>query len=157
MGQFLEFALNNWMLFAALLIVAAALFWNLFGNRIRGINDIAPVAAVRLINHEDAVVLDVRDAGEIKEGMIRDAVHIPLAKLKERSGELEAHRQRPVLVVCRSGNRSALGGGTLRKAGFEKVYNLAGGMNGWLSANLPVSKPASERKERKERKKKEAK
>ncbi len=151
MAQFLEFVVNQWVLFLTLFVVVGVLIWDIFGNRIRGINDVPPLEAVRLINQEEAVVVDVRENSEYAEGHILDAHHMPLGSLAKRADELKKAGDRPLLVVCRSGKRSAFGCTTLRKQGYEKIYNLKGGMIAWQNANLPVSR---ERKEKSKSKKK---
>ncbi len=109
---------------------------SLFG-KISGINQVGPQEAVLLFNHEDALVLDVREQSEWADGHIGKAKHIPLGQLKTRLTELEKYKAKPIVVVCRSGNRSGSACGTMKKAGFEKMYNLAGGMMAWEQAGLP--------------------
>jgi rhodanese-related sulfurtransferase len=109
---------------------------SLFG-KISGINQVGPQEAVLLFNHEDALVLDVREQSEWADGHIGKAKHIPLGQLKTRLTELEKYKDKPIVVVCRSGNRSGSACGTMKKAGFEKMYNLAGGMLAWEQAGLP--------------------
>ena len=109
---------------------------SLFG-KISGINQVGPQEAVLLFNHEDALVLDVREQSEWADGHIGKAKHIPLGQLKTRLNELEKYKDKPIVVVCRSGNRSGSACGTMKKAGFEKMYNLAGGMMAWEQAGLP--------------------
>jgi rhodanese-related sulfurtransferase len=109
---------------------------SLFG-KISGINQVGPQEAVLLFNHEDALVLDVREQSEWADGHIGKARHIPLGQLKTRLTELEKYKDKPIVVVCRSGNRSGSACGTMKKAGFEKMYNLAGGMLAWEQAGLP--------------------
>lgn len=118
----------------------AMLFWSIFGNRIRGIKDVDCVAATQLINHKNALVLDVREESEYKAGHLLNARLIPLGKLRERIGELGKYREQPVVVVCRSGNRSGTACAMLNKQGFSQTYNLAGGVIAWQKANLPLEK-----------------
>ena len=97
---------NIWMILLAL-TSGAMLFWSFFGNRLRGIKEVDHIAAMQLINHKNALVLDVREQNEYDAGHILSSKYIPLGKLKERIGELEKYRERPIVVVCRSGQRSA--------------------------------------------------
>jgi len=78
---------------------------------------------------KQVTVLDVREDSEFKEGHIPGAKLIPLGTLSSRLQELNP--KEPVIVVCRSGNRSAQGAEILAKAGFQTVYNMAGGMSQW--------------------------
>jgi len=118
----------------------AILLWSLFGNRFRGVKEVDTTAALQLINHKSALVLDVREPNEYDAGHILNSKLIPLGKLKERMGELEKYREQSIVVVCRSGNRSGTACYLLGKQGFAQAYNLAGGMLAWEKINLPVEK-----------------
>ncbi|HRH81938.1 MAG TPA: rhodanese-like domain-containing protein [Thiobacillaceae bacterium] len=111
----------------------------LFG-RLSGVKQVGPQEAVLLFNHQDAVVLDVREQSEWVDGHIAKAKHVPLGQLKNRLADLEKHKAKPIIAVCRTGNRSGSACGLLRKAGFENVHNLAGGMVAWEQAGLPKEK-----------------
>lgn len=116
------------------------LFWSFFGNRIRGIKDVNTVEAIELINHKNAVIVDVREEAEYKSGHLLNAKLIPLGALSKRMGELERYRDKPLLLVCRSGQRSASACALLGKQGFTQAYNLSGGVMGWQKSNLPLEK-----------------
>ena len=130
---------NVWMLFIAI-SSGLMLLWSFFGNRWRGIKEIDSVAALQLINHKNALVLDVREEKEYKAGHVLNAKLIPLGKLGERKGELERNREQPIVVMCASGQRSASACVLLEKEGFAKAYNLTGGINAWKKAGLPLEK-----------------
>lgn len=95
--------------------------------------------ATLLINREDALVVDVRETGEWSAGHIPNARHIALGQLGKHVSELEKFKSRPVIICCASGNRSSSACNTLKKAGFERVFNLSGGLNAWTGAGLPVT------------------
>lgn len=95
--------------------------------------------ATLLINREEAVVIDVRETQEWSAGHIANARHLALGQLEKRVGELEKLKNRPLIVCCASGNRSSSACGTLKKAGFERVFNLSGGIAAWKDAGLPVT------------------
>ena len=136
----MKFAAENWM-FILLAVVAA---WMLIAPAIKrrgaSIHDVGIAEAVSLINHHDAVVLDVREDREVAGGVIHGARHIPLGQLQTRLVELEKFRTRPVIVNCRSGHRSLNACVLLHKQGFEKVHNLSGGITAWQQANMPLEK-----------------
>ena len=116
------------------------LIFNIFGDQLRGFESISPEAAVRILNGENTLLLDVRTKDELsKDGKIENASYIPLNQLKEKIDSLENHRSDPVVVVCRSGQRSGVACSQMKKNGFQKVYNLKGGVLSWKSAGLPVS------------------
>ena len=130
---------NIWTILIAL-TSGAMLLWSFFGNRLLGIKDVDHIAAMQLMNHKNALVLDVREQSEYDAGHILSSKLIPLGKLKARLGELEKYRERPVVVVCRSGQRSASACAMLGKQGFAQAYNLNGGIIAWQKASLPLEK-----------------
>lgn len=136
----MDFVLQNIWLILLAAISGFMLFSGGLMGRIAGVKQVGPQEAVMLFNHEDALVLDVREQSEWADGHIAKAKHIPLGKLKDKLSELEKFKDKPIIAVCRSGNRSAHACGLLKKAGFEKLHNLAGGMQAWESAGLPREK-----------------
>lgn len=139
MEQYLQFAANHWLLVSAFFVVLGALIWNLASGS-GGKFNLGPTEATAKINHEEAVVIDVRSLNEFKDGHIINAENIPLNSLGNSLKRLEKYKSKPVIAVCKSGSRSASACATLRKAGFENVFNLRGGMMAWESANLPVKR-----------------
>ncbi len=140
MQDFLTFVSQNLLLFAALAVTLVMLFFNLFGSRLKGYQPVNPTEAVNLINRDNALVLDVREVNEYQSGHILNARHIPQSALPKRLDELEKDKDRPIILVCRSGSRSSHAAGVLKKHGFEKVYNLSGGIMAWQNANLPLTR-----------------
>jgi len=140
MDQLLTFISNHWDLFTALIVIIALLFGSTFLDAMRGIKQVGPAETTQLINHEKAVVLDVREDKEFAGGHIINSLHIPMAKVKDRLSELEKHKNTPIVVSCRSGARSNSICGLLRKNGFENVSNLKGGLIAWQNASMPVKK-----------------
>jgi rhodanese-related sulfurtransferase len=116
------------------------LLWSLLGNRFRGVKEVNNAGALQLINHKNALILDVRDESEYGAGHIRGAKLIPMLKLKDRLGELERYRQQPIVVVCRSGSRSSTACALLGNREFAQTYSLTGGMMAWQKGDLPVEK-----------------
>lgn len=106
----------------------------------RGGRAVSPQELVHLVNREKAVVVDVRDRKEYEAGHIVDSINIPFATLESRAGELKPHAERPIVVACKIGQHAGAAGTLLRKAGFEKVMKLSGGMTEWRNASLPVVK-----------------
>ena len=136
----MQFVSNNILPIFIAVFSGTMLLWSLFGNRFRGIKEVDPAAALQLINHKNAVVLDVREPSEYDAGHVLNSKLIPLGKLKERMGELDKYKGQPIVVVCRSGNRSGTACFLLGKQGFAQVYNLAGGVQAWQKINLPLEK-----------------
>jgi len=140
MEQLVEFVGNHPLLFFSFVGVLSLLVWNIVGDSIQGINNILPSGATLKINHDDAIVLDVREDNEFVEGHILDAMHIPLGALSAKIKNLEKYRQQPIIVSCRSGNRSSHACRILKKNEFEQVFNLKGGVIAWETAGLPLTK-----------------
>ncbi|AOU99269.1 sulfurtransferase [Acidihalobacter yilgarnensis] len=140
MQAYLQFVVSNPLPFVALVFNVAMIGWVEFSRLTSGVKHLSAGEVVQLMNRDDAIVLDVRDDAEVREGMIGKPKHIPLASLGQRLVELDKHRDKTVIAYCRSGNRSSQACRMLRKAGFEKVVNLRGGMLAWREANLPVRK-----------------
>jgi rhodanese-related sulfurtransferase len=93
-----------------------------------------------LINQQNAVVLDVRDATEYASGHVINSRNIPLGELDARAAELEKHKAKPVILVCDTGNRSGKAVAVLRRLGIKEVFNLSGGIGAWRQAGLPLEK-----------------
>jgi len=140
MQQLIEFAGNHPALVSALLVIAMLLIATLFADRLRGIAHISPAEAVQRISHDDAVLLDVREKNEYVNGHILNSIHIPFGSLDKRADELAPLKDKPVIIACRSGHRSAAACGLLRKQGFTEVHNLKGGILAWQHAEYPLSK-----------------
>ncbi len=135
-----EFLANHPILTGALLAVIGMILFVELRRLNRKYRSLSPVEAVRVINQDDALVLDVREDNEVASGRIGGAKHIPLGSLKKRMGDIEKYKDKPVVVYCRSGNRSASAAQQLTAAGFEDVVNLQGGIQSWQSANMPIKK-----------------
>ncbi len=148
MDRLLEFSINHWDLVLALIIILMMTFGGGIMRRIRGFKEVTAVDAVALMNREEAIYVDVREDKEYSEGHLLGSVHIPLGQLVDRVAELDKYKQQPVIVGCRSGNRSGMGCARLRKAGFEQVYNLKGGILAWQNVNLPIEHGVATRKKK---------
>lgn len=136
-AQLFEFVGNHWPLFAALVVVLALLAYNLtLGDK----GSVDPTEATGLINHKDAVVIDVRPAADFAKGHIINAQNIPMNGFKNQLGALQKHKDGPLVIACRSGSQSSMACQQLRKAGFAEVYNLHGGILAWQNANLPLTR-----------------
>ena len=91
--------------------------------------DISVDEALRLWQNKEAIIIDVRTPGEYRDGHIPGVVNIPLDELEKRIGEIP--KDKKVVLICRTGSRSAQGTRLLRSKGFNNVYNSTGGMSTW--------------------------
>lgn len=133
----MEFLQQNiiWVGLAA--VSGGMLLWPLVAGG--NVDSLSPAEATLKMNREDAIVLDVRETSEWGSGHIGGARHITLGQLDSRLSELEKFKERPIIVVCATGNRSSSACGNLKKHGFGKVFNLGGGIGAWRDANLPLT------------------
>ena len=134
MTQFLIFISAQWPLVGTLLALMGLFMWN--ENRRAG-DSISVHQLTYQVNNANALIVDLRDLKEFREGHIIDAFNIPFAKIAERMGELD--KTRPLILVDKMGQHSASVGRTLKQAGFQ-VSRLTGGMSEWTAASLPVVK-----------------
>ncbi len=135
MAQFVEFLGNHWALSGMWLITVAAL---IFYHQRTSSEAVGPQAAVMLINRSDAIVVDVRDKKEFESGHVVDSINIPLVKLDQRITELNKHKEKPLVVVCKVGHQSTDACKKLQQAGFPQVVRLAGGLTEWKAQSLPL-------------------
>ena len=140
MDQMLEFVSNNALLSAAVVVIVLLIIKMEVERFTSNIAQVNPFEAIRQLNDQNAVMLDVREAKEFNDGHLKDAVHIPLSDFKSRLQELNKYKEKTVIAYCRSGSRSYGACKTLKKAGFESVSNLQGGIMAWQNQNMPVSK-----------------
>lgn len=132
-----NFIVGHWELFVALAVILFLLARTWFGSG--AVSLLMPTEAIQLINHKDALVVDVRTDKEYQQGHVMNALHIPLGVLDNRIAELQAYKTSSIVMVCRSGARSGQAVSKLKKQGFTDVHNLGGGMMAWERANLPVT------------------
>jgi rhodanese-related sulfurtransferase len=138
--QISEFAVNNIYLVAAFVVLLTLVIFNEMKIATQRFASLTPAAAVQLMNNEDVVVLDVREASETAAGKISKAIQIPVGAVKTRISELEKHKDKTLLVYCKTGARAGGACKELGQHGFDKVYNLNGGLQAWQEAHLPISK-----------------
>jgi rhodanese-related sulfurtransferase len=137
MEQYIDFVGKNPMLFIILAVIVGMIIWTEFRSFTRGFKDLTPLQVVQMMNHDNALLLDVREDAELNQGRISGARHIPLSVLKQRVEELNKFREKPIITFCRSGNRSLQASSMLKKNQFENVFHMKGGMLAWESADLP--------------------
>ncbi len=140
MAEYITFAQNNPLLFAGLAVIIFLIVKMEIDRFTRKYKTVNTNEAVQLLNRDDTVLLDVREDKELSEGVINGAKHIPLGQLSSHISELNKLKDKPILVYCRSGNRSGSACKQLTNEGFSDVSNLAGGIMSWESANLPIKK-----------------
>ena len=135
----LKFVTDNILLVGVAFASGAMLVWPALRRGAAGAS-VTTLQATLLINQQNALVLDVREAAEYEKGHMLNARNIALGELESRAGEIEKHKAKPVIVVCDDGNPSGRAAAALRKQGFEQVFTLNGGIRAWRQAGLPLEK-----------------
>jgi len=140
MGQLAEFATNHPLI--ALSVAASLVAVIVYELRLKsqGLTQLATSDAVRLIN-KGATIIDVRKAEAYGAGHIVNARNVPIEQIEgDPDAALQKAKNRALLTVCDNGTISAKAAGALRRAGFETVFSLKGGLASWRAENLPLVK-----------------
>ncbi len=139
MTRILEFVGNHPILFFALAAVIGMIAFFEYQRMFSGVKQLSPIAATRLQNDEEAIFVDVREDSEYKNGHILGARHMPISSFDKRIAELDKFKKKPIIIYCSNGPRASRAAGKLRKAEFESLFTLAGGLGGWEKATMPIS------------------
>lgn len=134
--EFFVFISEQWILVSVLMVLVYLFAIN---ERIKSGKPISPHVVTRMINTDEAVLVDIRDAKEYKAGHISGAINIPVAKIMDRIAELEPHREKAIIVADKVGQQSGAIGRKLQQKEFS-VLRLTGGMMEWHNQKLPVVK-----------------
>jgi len=135
--QLLEFVINHWLL-SSIWVVLLVLLVRVEGSR--GGAAISTAQVTHLINKENAKVVDIRPREEFRAGHLPEALNIPARDLPKRMSELDAFKEMPIILICKTGTTAGASGSILAKAGFTKLNKLRGGILEWQSSNLPLVK-----------------
>ncbi len=132
-----EFIINHWILSTLFVVLLWLVFSDTLNRKLSGLQLIGVEEAVRLSNHQKALFVDIRDKSAFEKSHINDAVHLPQSTIKEEEKPLKA-TDKPLIVVCDSGQTSRLAAKQLKSKGYSDVYVLRGGLNAWREAKLPL-------------------
>ncbi len=136
----MQFIVEYWILILAAFVSGGMLVWPMVSKGGIG-GAISTADAVRLINQEKAVLIDVREPAEFAAGHAVGARNVPLSTLDGAKG-LPSNKALPLVVMCATGPRASRAAAQLRKAGYAQVHTLAGGSAAWREASLPIEKSA---------------
>jgi rhodanese-related sulfurtransferase len=134
----LQFLITNWMLLAVILTSGMMLITPAL-MRGRGGAQLTTLQATQMINQKDAVIIDVRDAGDFAKKHIAGARSMPEKGLEERKSELQKIKG-PIIVACQRGERAGSAANKIKALGLTEVYVLSGGQVAWEQAGLPTKK-----------------
>jgi rhodanese-related sulfurtransferase len=138
------FLLNNWHLILAAIVSGGLLLWPVIKGGVGGAASVGIAEAVRLINREKAVLIDVSEPAEYAAAHAGGARNVPFGQLAGANNKaLPSNKALPLVLVCPTGARASRAVALLKKAGYDNVSSLAGGLGAWREANLPVEKSAA--------------
>lgn len=137
--QIQEFVGNHPLLFGALVLALIALAANELFRTFKGERPIPANEAVRLMNTDDAIVVDTRSAADFKKSHILNAKHVPMAGIEDRAKEISKNTERTIICYCGIGNVAPQAAAKLRKLGYSRAYALKGGINAWQADGMPVT------------------
>lgn len=100
--------------------------------------EVSPAQAKEMLDSSDAVLIDVREPNEYAEVHAEGAKLIPLGSVAQRLSEIPTDRD--VVLICRSGGRSAQACEIASQAGYKRLFNVAGGTLAWVQNNLPTAR-----------------
>jgi len=138
--QIIQFIQNHWMLCSASMLVLALLLFEEIRGKITGMPKISVQDTVLSLNREKAIVIDLRNQTAFSSGHILGAINIARADIDHNLKKLEPHKNQDLILVDDTENDVSSVGSKLQNSGFIKVYVLAGGLNSWKDAQLPLSK-----------------
>ena len=138
----MKFLIDNWYLVLTAVISGSLLLWTTFRGKSGGITT---AEAVRLLNREKGVLIDVSEPEEFAQGHAGGARNVPLKLLStgEPVKQLPTNKALPLVLMCKSGARASRAAGILRQQGYTNAVALGGGLAAWREASLPVEKSAA--------------
>ena len=139
MQEIMQFVSRHPVLSIAWIALLVAVLFTTFKGLASKVKVITRGEATRLINKEDAVVVDLRQRDDFRKGHIAGSINLLPAEVKANNvGELDKHKNKPVIVTDASDMQAQESANALLKAGFEQVYVLKEGIAGWSGENLPL-------------------
>jgi len=140
MERILEFIGNHTILTGIFGVVLLAWIIYEVSRMTRQWKEVDSLGAVRMINREDPIILDVSNSADYAKGHIHGALHMPPSKIEAGNQQLLKHKERPVLVYCKNGQVSPQMATRLTRLGFTNVSMLTGGLTQWLADHQPVTR-----------------
>ena len=139
MDVYFTFISNNPVLFLLFFVILGFIVFNEYKTITQKFKNISPQDAVFLINN-NAFILDVRESSELNQGIIKNSKYINFSSVQTSLDSIKKFSDKPTIVYCKSGARSATISNMLSKNSFLEVYSMKGGFEAWVSDNLPVVK-----------------
>tara|TARA_Y100001949_G_C15871936_1_gene279891 strand:+ start:165 stop:578 length:414 start_codon:yes stop_codon:yes gene_type:complete len=137
MDSFFLFIIENFLAFSFLILLIFTLI--IYESR-KGGKRIDPTELTRLINKEEGILFDLRTAQEFSSGHISGAENIQPENIEQKVNSKNISKEKPIILVCKTGSNSSKAGSTLKKSGFQNISIMSGGMMLWQNQGLPLSK-----------------
>ena len=138
--ELIAFLGRNPLLSLALAGLTLALIYTELSRFWQGYKSLKPGELTALVNRENALVVDIRAQNEFQQGHVSGSKNVQPSQFDAENKQLAPAKSLPVVVVCKTGMSAGAAAKRLAKAGFEKVYVLDGGIEGWRAAGLPLVK-----------------
>ncbi|HVI59636.1 MAG TPA: rhodanese-like domain-containing protein [Luteimonas sp.] len=141
--ELLTFAGRHQLLSIGLVGLTVAIVANEVAQLFRGYKVLRPAGLTALVNRDNALVVDLRPMADFEKGHIPGSKNVQMSQFDPESKQLAPAKALPVVLVCKTGQTAGAAAKRLRKAGFEHVHVLDGGIGGWQQADLPLAKGRS--------------
>jgi rhodanese-related sulfurtransferase len=135
-----EFIGHHILLVATFVVIILALIGLEVSRRFRGFRELTPGALVQMINRGEPLVIDLSAIADYEKGHIPGSKHVAPSQFDPESKDLAKAKDLQVVTVCKNGMESGKAAKRLVKAGFSNVATLAGGLDAWRRADLPLAK-----------------
>ncbi|OOF46349.1 rhodanese-like domain-containing protein [Rodentibacter trehalosifermentans] len=137
----IQFAQKHTLLTVSWFAIFAAVIYTFLKSATEKFKVIAHPEVIRLMNNEDAVVIDLRTLDEYQRGHIINSLNLLPSDIKNANlGKIEQHKEKPLILVDVNGISAPASAALLTKQGFARVYVLKEGIAAWMGANLPIVK-----------------
>lgn len=140
LDELLAFAGRHPMLSSALVLLTLALVYTEIARLLRPFKALRPAELTALVNREDALVIDLSASADYERGHVAGSRNVAASAFGPEHKLVAAHRERPIVLVDRTGMATGAQATRLKKAGFTRVYVLDGGIAAWQQADLPLVK-----------------
>lgn len=138
--QLLQFVEKHWMLCVAFFLVLALIIFEEMRKSIRPAMSLLPQEVVNLVNHEEALIIDIRDNTAFKNGHILHSMNMSKSEWQRHEKKLLQFKEKNIVIVAVTEEEAKKVAQQLKTQGFTKVFVLAAGINAWQRANLPLIK-----------------
>lgn len=131
---------RNPLLALALVGLTLAILYNEVAHLFRGFKGLRPAELTTLMNRDNALVVDLQPAADFEKGHIPGSKNVQVSQFDPEHKKLSGAKALPVVAVCKTGQSAGAAAKRLKKAGFQNVYVLEGGIAAWRQADLPLAK-----------------